>query len=107
MHEAGRPVAIDLGCGRGREAGLLAEHGYAVHAYDVDCSVTPEMAELASEHPVQHRIVDLAEVAELPSADLVLSCASASFAGLKHWHSYQAIARQPGVGPAPQDGLSA
>lgn len=175
-HGARTPLAIDLGCGRGIESRYLAESGYTVHAYDVDRSVTAEMAELAAEHPVHHITADLAEVTELPSADLVLACASlpfvprtefdvlweavrralrrggvlavdlfghrddwastdgtyltrpeaealfdgldllsmseverdgASFAGPKHWHTYQVLARRPGVVPVPQDGLIA
>lgn len=77
--EAGRPVAIELGCGRGIEARHLAEHGFTVHAYDMDPSVAPALADLAAKLPVHPEIRDLAEVDSLPGADLILACASLPF----------------------------
>lgn len=74
-----RGTAIDLGCGRGVEARFLAENGYTVHAYDVDPSVAPALAELAAELPVHPEIADLAGIDVLPAADLVLACASLPF----------------------------
>lgn len=77
--EDARPVAIDLGCGRGIEARFLAENGFTVHAYDVDPSVGGMLEELAVELPVHPEIVDLAQLRELPRADLILACASLPF----------------------------
>lgn len=74
-----RRVAIELGCGRGIETRYLAESGYTVHAYDMDLSVVPEMDALAADLPVKHTTVDLAEITVLPSADLILACATLPF----------------------------
>lgn len=74
-----RRTAIDLGCGLGIEARFLAENGYEVHAYDVDPSVVPALEMLAAELPVHPRVSDLAEISDLPGADLVLACASLPF----------------------------
>lgn len=77
--EPGRPIAIELGCGSGIEARHLAENGFTVHAYDVDPSVAPVLAELAAVLPVHPEIRDLTEVEALPGADLILACASLPF----------------------------
>ena len=96
-----RGTAIELGCGRGIEARFLAENGYTVHAFDVDPSVAPALAELAAELPVHPEIVDLAEIDALPGADLVLACASlpfvarGSFDGL--WDAMRAALRPRGI----------
>lgn len=79
LGEDARPVAIELGCGRGIEARFLAENGFTVHAYDVDPSVSGALEELAAELPVHPEIVDLAQLRELPRADLILACASLPF----------------------------
>ncbi|MGP5089506.1 class I SAM-dependent methyltransferase [Brachybacterium tyrofermentans] len=81
-----RRVAIDLGCGRGIETRHLAESGYSVHAYDVDPSVAPAIAELAAELPVQHETLDLASITALPATDLILSCATLPFVPREHFH---------------------
>src|SRR5699024_1353888 len=77
--EPGRPIAIELGCGSGIEARHLAENGFTVHAYDVDPSVAPVLAELAAVLPVHPEIRDLTEVEALPGANLILGCASLPF----------------------------
>lgn len=96
-----RRVAIDLGCGRGIEARHLAESGYTVHAYDVDPSVAPAMAELAAERPVQHETLDLASITALPAADLILSCATLPFVPRNHfdglWQTMLEALRPGGV----------
>lgn len=74
-----RGTAIELGCGRGIEVRYLAENGFTVHAYDVDPSVSGALAELATELPVHHEIIDLAQLRELPGVDLILACASLPF----------------------------
>lgn len=95
-----RPVAVDLGCGRGIEARFLAENGFTVHAYDVDPSVSEALEELAAELPVHAEIVDLSQLRELPGADLILACASLpflprrSFAGL--WDAVRTALRPQG-----------
>ncbi|WP_394215806.1 methyltransferase [Brachybacterium vulturis] len=77
--EVSRRTAIDLGCGRGIEARFLAESGYEVHVFDVDPSVAPALGMLAAELPVHPEIIDLAEIEDLPGADLVLACAALPF----------------------------
>ncbi|MGO1257686.1 MAG: class I SAM-dependent methyltransferase [Brachybacterium sp.] len=74
-----RPVAVELGCGRGIEARFLAENGFTVHVYDVDPSVSGALEELAAELPVHAEILDLSQLRELPGADLILACASLPF----------------------------
>lgn len=96
-----RPVAVDLGCGRGIEARFLAENGLTVHAYDVDPSVRGALDELAAELPVLPRILDLSQLRELPGADLILACASLpfvprdSFDGL--WEAMRTALRPRGI----------
>jgi len=94
-------VAIELGCGRGIETRHLAESGYAVHAYDVDPSVVPAMAELAAELPVQHETLDLASITALPATDLILSCATLPFVPRRHfeglWQAMRDALRPGGV----------
>src|SRR5699024_8658790 len=94
-------VAIELGCGRGIEARHLAENGFTVHAYDVDPSVAPVLAELAAELPVHPEIRDLAEVEELPGTDLILACAALPFvrrgAFVRLWAAMREALRAKGV----------
>jgi SAM-dependent methyltransferase len=94
-------TAIELGCGRGIEARYLAENGFTVHAYDVDPSVAPALADLAADLPVHAEIVDLAEIRTLPGADLVLACAAlpfiprVAFGGL--WRALTEALRRGGI----------
>ena len=73
------PVALELGAGIGIEAAHLASEGFRVHTYDVDPGVEDAMLALAESHPIRHRTVRLEELTVLPSADLILSCATLSF----------------------------
>ena len=73
------PVAVDLGCGRGIESRYLAEHGFTVHAIDVDPSMRPVLAALGAELPVLPAITDLSTISSLPDCDLLLACAALPF----------------------------
>ncbi|MGP9536604.1 class I SAM-dependent methyltransferase [Brachybacterium sp. AOP43-C2-M15] len=75
----GPGTAVELGCGIGVEAHFLAENGFTVHTVDGDASVEPAMAALSAERPIHHRTADLAQLRELPPADLLLSCATLPF----------------------------
>lgn len=96
-----RPTAVELGSGIGIEAEFLARQGYEVWTYDADPSVEPALRQLAARHPVHHSTTVLESIADLPSADLLLSCATlffvprAAFGGL--WRSIVAAVRPGGV----------
>ncbi|MDN5687366.1 MAG: methyltransferase [Brachybacterium sp.] len=75
----GSGTAVELGCGIGVEARFLAENGLTVHTVDADASVEPAMAALSADLPVHHRTTELAQLRELPPADLILSCATLPF----------------------------
>lgn len=78
-HAGALPTAVELGCGRGIEAGFLAGSGFEVHTFDADPSVENILAELARDLPITHTTTDLARIDSLPAADLVLSCATLPF----------------------------
>ncbi|MGP5374795.1 class I SAM-dependent methyltransferase [Brachybacterium alimentarium] len=75
----GPATAVELGCGIGVEARFLAESGFTVHTVDRDASVERPMAALSAQLPIHHTSVDLAQLRELPPADLLLSCATLPF----------------------------
>ncbi|MGO1924720.1 MAG: hypothetical protein ACTH1T_03705, partial [Brachybacterium tyrofermentans] len=75
----GPATAVELGCGIGVEARFLAESGFTVHTVDGDASVERPMAALSAQLPIHHTSVDLAQLRELPPADLLLSCATLPF----------------------------
>ena len=71
--------AVDLGCGLGIETQYLAAHGWHVHAFDADPTVTPRLAALASDGAVVHTEARLQELTQLPDCHLLLACASLPF----------------------------
>ncbi|MGO3293883.1 MAG: hypothetical protein ACTIMB_14405 [Brachybacterium alimentarium] len=102
----GPATAVELGCGIGVEARFLAESGFTVHTVDGDASVERPMAALSAQLPIHHTSVDLAQLRELPPADLLLygleilelteeERDGRSFSGPKHWHTFRVIARRP------------
>ncbi|RCS64216.1 hypothetical protein CIK81_03165 [Brachybacterium sp. JB7] len=102
----GPATAVELGCGIGVEARFLAESGFTVHTVDGDASVERPMAALSAQLPIHHTSVDLAQLRELPPADLlpyeleILELTEderdgRSFSGPKHWHTFRVIARRP------------
>ena len=87
-------TAIELGCGRGIEARFLAENEFAVHTYDADRSVEQLLVELGQVLPITHSTIDLAQITALPSADLVLSCATLPFVRREAFPTLWSIIRE-------------
>lgn len=75
----GPRAAVELGCGLGVEARFLAECCFTVHTVDADASVEQPLAVLSARLPIHHTRADLAQLRELPPADLLLSCATLPF----------------------------
>lgn len=71
-------VAVDVGCGAGRDARYLLEQGFEVHAFDQDADAIGHLQDLG-EHPGftarQCRFEDF----DYPRADLISACSSLFF----------------------------
>ncbi|WP_237573724.1 hypothetical protein [Kocuria rhizophila] len=71
--------AVELGCGAGREAAFLADHGWLVQTFDADPTVVETIAELATDRAIKHTLTRLEDLRELPPCELVLACVSLPF----------------------------
>lgn len=79
------PVAVELGCGAGRETAHLIAQGFAVHAYDADPSVAERMRALAGRGGATFTLTRFEDIAALPSCDLLFASASLPFVPRAHF----------------------
>jgi trans-aconitate methyltransferase len=70
--DAGHHVAIEIGAGGGADAIEFARHGWTVHAYDTDDTLTQRLVENErTTGRIQFHHVDAATVETFPAADVV------------------------------------
>ncbi|RAU18507.1 class I SAM-dependent methyltransferase [Nitrincola tibetensis] len=74
-------VAVDVGCGAGRDALFLAESGFRVHAYDKSDAAIARLEDVCSRHLNQRLFAQVSRFDrfEYPKSSLVSACSSLFF----------------------------
>lgn len=71
-------IAVDVGCGAGRDVRYLLEQGFFVHAFDQDANALSQLEDL-NEHPRLNVHHSRFEDYTYPEADLISACSSLFF----------------------------
>jgi len=74
-------VAVDVGCGAGRDALYLAENGFTVHAYDKSDAAITRLKEMCPAHLYEKLFPQVCSFDrfEYPRSSLVTACSSLFF----------------------------